>query len=211
MKIKFHLIVLPITLALAGCSVGKGVGPEASVPTVAPSSGPKEGIKIHGHWIIEVRNPDGTLVTRREFDNALTAAGSIILAASLARSNSPGEWVVSLAGNPQASSPCGTGGALIPCVVAEPSSRLAGTQVFKNLTVGRSGDSRRLILAGNATAERNGNVGIVGTSVQLCSGVGSACIGTTVGGTQFTSRSLAPTIAVQVGQQIQVTVEISFA
>src|SRR4051812_28098741 len=32
----------------------------------------QEGVTLRGHWVIEVRNPDGTLVTRREFDNALT-------------------------------------------------------------------------------------------------------------------------------------------
>lgn len=30
-----------------------------------------DGIKIHGHWVLEVKNPDGKLVERREFDNSL--------------------------------------------------------------------------------------------------------------------------------------------
>ena len=38
--------------------------------TPAPSGGPAEGIKVHGHWTIEVRDPDGTLVTHREFEKA---------------------------------------------------------------------------------------------------------------------------------------------
>jgi hypothetical protein len=32
-----------------------------------------QGIKIHGHWVIDVRNPDGTLAQHRDFENALTA------------------------------------------------------------------------------------------------------------------------------------------
>src|SRR6267378_4379919 len=42
--------------------------------TASPASeskgGQKEGITVHGHWTIDVRNPDGTLVTHREFENA---------------------------------------------------------------------------------------------------------------------------------------------
>ena len=33
--------------------------------------GPREGIKVHGHWTIVVKNPDGTVAQRREFDNDL--------------------------------------------------------------------------------------------------------------------------------------------
>ena len=37
--------------------------------------GRNEGIKVHGHWTIEVRNPDGKVVTHREFENALAQGG----------------------------------------------------------------------------------------------------------------------------------------
>ena len=30
-----------------------------------------EGIKVHGHWVMEVKNPDGTVAERREFNNSL--------------------------------------------------------------------------------------------------------------------------------------------
>jgi hypothetical protein len=43
----------------------------AASSTARPASGQHEGITVHGHWVIEVRNPDGTLVTRREFENML--------------------------------------------------------------------------------------------------------------------------------------------
>jgi hypothetical protein len=35
------------------------------------TKGQQEGIKIHGHWTIEVKNPDGSVVTHREFENSL--------------------------------------------------------------------------------------------------------------------------------------------
>lgn len=43
---------------------------EESTPT-------STGIKIHGHWVLEVKNPDGKLVERREFDNSLVTIGSM--------------------------------------------------------------------------------------------------------------------------------------
>src|SRR5713226_6208411 len=57
---------------------------KAETPTKASaaseSGGQKEGIKVHGHWTIDVRNPDGTLVTHREFENSLAASGTLSLA-----------------------------------------------------------------------------------------------------------------------------------
>ncbi len=40
--------------------------PGKSDVTATKSGQPSEGIKVHGHWVIEVRDPDGTLVTRQE-------------------------------------------------------------------------------------------------------------------------------------------------
>jgi len=41
-------------------------------PTAKPTAkGQHEGIKVHGHWIIEVKNPDGSLAKRVEFENSL--------------------------------------------------------------------------------------------------------------------------------------------
>lgn len=39
------------------------------------SSGRNEGIKVHGHWTIEVRDPDGRLAAHREFENSLAPSG----------------------------------------------------------------------------------------------------------------------------------------
>jgi hypothetical protein len=36
------------------------------------AKGESEGIKVHGHWTIEVRNPDGKIVSHTEFENALS-------------------------------------------------------------------------------------------------------------------------------------------
>jgi hypothetical protein len=43
-----------------------------AAPAAKPAKGQHEGITVHGHWVIEVRNPNGELVTHREFENALS-------------------------------------------------------------------------------------------------------------------------------------------
>ena len=68
----------------------------ATAKTTAPESGMNTGIKVHGHWIIEVRNPDGSPVTHREFENQIQIAGVATLAGLLARAASPGAWAIGL-------------------------------------------------------------------------------------------------------------------
>jgi hypothetical protein len=38
--------------------------------TKSPAGGPHEGIKIHGHWVIDLRSPKGELVEHREFESS---------------------------------------------------------------------------------------------------------------------------------------------
>ena len=54
-------------------------------PNRDSAGGRHEGIKVHGHWVIDVRNPDGSLAQHRDFENALTLFGAQQLAAFLAR------------------------------------------------------------------------------------------------------------------------------
>jgi hypothetical protein len=43
--------------------------------TGTPKKSGGNGIKVHGHWVIDVRNPDGTLAEHRDFENSLTTGG----------------------------------------------------------------------------------------------------------------------------------------
>lgn len=74
---------------------GLAAGPSGQQP-----KGNREGIKVHGHWTIEVRNLDGKLVTHREFENGLfnlgIGQGGTLLAAFLGRVLVPGGWYVLL-------------------------------------------------------------------------------------------------------------------
>jgi hypothetical protein len=55
-------------------SAEKAAAPQSTDSTAAkekPYRGSHEGITVHGHWTIEVRNPDGSLVRHVEFENSL--------------------------------------------------------------------------------------------------------------------------------------------
>ena len=63
------LAVVLANVAMAADQAG-AVGP----PTMsAQRGGPQEGVRVRGHWVLDVRNPDGTLADRRDFHNAYLA------------------------------------------------------------------------------------------------------------------------------------------
>jgi hypothetical protein len=49
----------------------------ATAENKRPGGGPHEGITVHGHWSIEIRNPDGSLVRHVEFENSLDPGFSL--------------------------------------------------------------------------------------------------------------------------------------
>jgi len=69
--------------------------------TPSPNNAAHQGIKVHGHWVLTVKNPDGKLVERREFDNSLVTGGKYVsgdqmLAAILTGDLTPGGFGVTL-------------------------------------------------------------------------------------------------------------------
>ena len=83
----------------------------------APSGGTGEGIQVHGRWTIEVREPDGTLVTRREFDNALGGFTPRELAKILGRVSSVGLWQIDLHDDFGGNNPCILNGLASVCSI----------------------------------------------------------------------------------------------
>jgi len=43
-----------------------------------PDTSGSQGIKVHGHWVLQVKNADGTLGERREFNNSLVTNGAAL-------------------------------------------------------------------------------------------------------------------------------------
>jgi hypothetical protein len=76
----------------------------AASPAGKPSGkGMHEGITVHGHWMIEVRNPDGKLVSHTEFENSLSDPEGASYGV-LGGLYTAGEWGIAL-GDPT-SPPC---------------------------------------------------------------------------------------------------------
>jgi|GEM_PF-3414901 hypothetical protein len=74
--------------------------PASSIESVSASTDgaldDDAAIKVHGVWTIDVLDESGHLVTRREFENALTSRGSEFLASFLASSSTSGRWRIVL-------------------------------------------------------------------------------------------------------------------
>lgn len=68
--------------------------PPAAQPPPAPAL--QSGIKVHGRWTIVVRNPDGSVASRHEFENSLQLDGATLLPAVLGGFATPGSMVIAL-------------------------------------------------------------------------------------------------------------------
>ena len=184
----------------------------ASLPGgIGNAGGPSEGIQLHGHWTIEVRDPDGSLVRRREFDNDLSQSGTLLLAQILGRDKTVGVWEINMFFG---GSGCGASIVANSCTITELNSILtASDDVHKNLQVTppvNTGDP--LVLSGDATATADINISRVTTEIEVCAGniAPTTCASTGAGNRpRFTATNIGPSIPVLNGQGINVRVEIS--
>jgi hypothetical protein len=202
-------------------------------------NGATQGIKVHGHWVIDVKNPDGTLATHREFENSLTGAnqGQLLLGGLLSGYYVAGDYAIQLG-----SSICaGTGKcSIIASQTGEPGSYLctqgecfATLKYTYNLapTTGNTIDAY-MVMTGSAVPDETGTLDTVSTVYNVCdftngytgsgapvlpTGVTSvapaSCIGTNNSAfiSTFTSTTVTPSISITSGQLISVTVTISFS
>ena len=202
---------------------------ELSQTSVAPKQETQEAspnaIKVHGAWTIEVRNSDGSLVSHREFENALTTGqnrGDLSLALLLGRQNSMGNWTVGLyapANQPGACPSHSTStGFCVVTEIAEPNT----DYVFPTLkaTVPDTGTNKgKLVLSGSAVATGTGQIGGVTTGFRLCApsvAASNPCNPTSLPGAgelgvTFSSATLTAPISVVAGQTVNVTVVFSFS
>jgi hypothetical protein len=175
-----------------------------------PTGRPGARIQVHGHWIIEVRDPDGTVVRHREFENALASPGPRLLAEVLSRTFTAGRWRVSLVAAP--SPLCGASG----CSIHEPVD-ISGPGIFSNLTVALGGGGDTVVLSGSVTADNDTSITVVNTAFGLCAVTDSPQVCGGVTGTpsgtlgDFSSSVVSPEIPVLTTQQVQVSVTLSFS
>jgi hypothetical protein len=172
--------------------------------------GGSEGIKVHGDWTIEIRNPDGSLVSRHEFENALTDAGPFALSYILGRRIVDIRWEIFLgAPNTAEGGLCDNGFAPTRCRITEPDSH-PSPEVFRNLELvfppfPPIPFDGTLKLVGSATAAHAGSIPAVMTLIQ------ANLVDFGWSGISFTRKDLASPIPVAEGQIIQVSVLFSFS
>jgi hypothetical protein len=179
--------------AKSGASAPASVAPRAtSAPAnraAARKGGNHEGITVHGHWVIEVKNPDGAIVQRREFENSLTQHGPAILTVILSGNQVPGGWYISLQdpANPRTGSPCqgldnSITGAQGACFIlqqglsyadiisnAVPTSFCTNSPTPCSYTLGSAlGSGGSFVLSGSIQANQVGNIGSVATNLVAC-------------------------------------------
>lgn len=193
-------LVLTVAVVTRGPRMPEAIPDRPTGELEAGADGAHEGIKVHGHWAIEVRNPDGSVSESREFENALTVQGATGLALFLGRRLSgAGRWSVQLfqsappAGDQSSSACIDPQGARNRCIIAEPDEPTSQSNVFPNLTL--EAGAGEFLLSGSAVAAVDGVVGHVETLFIMG---------------PFTATDITP-IAVFAGQSIVVTVTISFS
>lgn len=194
----------------------QGEESESAVAEEKPSGDAShQGIKVHGHWTIEVRNPDGAMVRHVEFENSLTLAGAPVFPALLSRGAVPGGWTINLSG--PVGGLCHSGGISNPvstCLLAENSVALGPPDGF--LTVGTSGSfSEKLTLSGSVMGVPSaGTITTVASGLVTCPATmtPSTCLTTPGFFNSFTAAT--PTggvVSIAGGQVVSVTVVFSFS
>ena len=205
----------------------KAQAADAAAPAKATAAGetghgPQEGIKVHGHWIIDVKNPDGTLAQHRDFENSLSNPN--ILVSFLYGAEVPVDFVILLGGSTPPCTPSFSG---YYCVIAhnlsvQPASAICGTYYcVTGLTVTPNyGQTPSLVLAGNLTATQAGSINVVGTEIGVCGGPtttpttvspSSCAAGNNAYGYSCLTQTSITAVPIISGQIIQVTVTITFS
>jgi len=173
----------------------------------------QDGVTVHGHWSVEVRNPDGSLAARHEFQNALST-GAQVLAPLLNRDFTITGWEIHLLN--AASGPCRLADLVTPveCRIVDPTAivppQFQGSW-FPTLALsvptnqGQSAYTGTLELTGNFTAQVADAIESVATAI---AGTTTAFGPEVVG---FSGRTLATPIQVAAGQRVYFKVVFSFS
>jgi hypothetical protein len=143
-----------------------------------PNDPAHQGVKVHGHWAIDVKNPDGAVAKHVEFENSLVVGGNgdNLLAYALTGYLSAADWALSLNNaNSSETALCGqvcygvnSSNSLMGqmfCSGSSSSRCTTGTSV-KPILAGLGGGFATIKITGNITPASSGNI----TSVQTLMG-----------------------------------------
>jgi hypothetical protein len=147
----------------------------------AGTKGTHEGFVVHGHWVIDVRNPDGTLAQHREFENSLESTAQGTMAGLLGGEFSMGSMMITMGYS--GTGPC-QGSVSFPgwCAVVvnlstQPATSYCGAYVCaptmtETFNAGTNyGGPFNLVLTGNITANSAGTINSVYTIFATCANI----------------------------------------
>lgn len=225
----------------AGPSLTNNPAALPSVATAKPESSQgdagsiNQGIKMHGHWVIDVKNPDGTIVQHRDFENSLVPNASQFLIGLMSGYFIPGDYLIFLQAG-TGSAPCiaGTQGgcAIVRSLTTNPGTvyceiYYCSTGLTYTYNLAGAGPFS-MVLQGSITANQAGNIAEVSTAYNSCANIAysninvapttletsspSSCDANTTTN-WYGNLSLANInpVTVASGQIIQVTVTITFS
>lgn len=212
LNIRRRLITMASVLALAA---GTAAGVSAQ-----EANGRQEGIKVHGHWIIEVKNPDGTRAQYREFENALVPSGGGALSQILGQAAVPSSWLIWFGDSTSTANPCIRVTFITSCSITTPlaAQGTVPTEYHPTISVttpGTGPNAGTLVLSGSATSSspEASVINFVMTQLRMCPANTLPGAGCPAAGFQanITQTAVTPAIPIVPGQIIQVTVIISFS
>ncbi len=191
------------------------VSPPLAATRPAKDDAVRNGIGVRGHWTIEVRNPDGGLARREEFDNALENQGSILVNL-LTGYRHLASWQIMI------TAPALARGAL-SMIEPDATHPIGTVNVFDNATTSSS-DTYSLVvtrfdtsdvpsvptvrLSGTAVAIESASFSHVYSSLSLCKDA-SCPAGQTTGG-PLSKHVMPQPLPIVKGQQLLITVEFTF-
>jgi hypothetical protein len=134
-----------------------------TLPSRSDAQLPNQAVTVHGHWVIEVRNADGTLHSSTAFDNALTQMGKNGITQLLSGLRVVESWLVHATSS---APPCSLStGAAGQCVIQEGNGPVTSPTAFKTLTRTVSSSGDQVILQGTFVASRDGTISDVSTTI----------------------------------------------
>jgi len=231
-----------------GATTTVGVQPAATVAASctavkkeaeAPGKSLDGSIKVHGHWVINVRNPDGTVADHRDFENSLAigSGGDVFLIGLLAGYYVPGDFGIEVLG-----AACHYSCGIVQSVSTWPGLDLCGpgndaqtcsTTLAYNAVLAPTTGSTSFTLSGSVLAPDAGTLTQVRTLFNACNAVNGYKPGAPIvapagpstmapidcHGTKLTALvgyltatgNFTPLQITVPGQNIEVTVTITFA
>ena len=202
----------------------------------APKGPGQEGIRVTGHWIMDVHDKDGKLIEHRDFHNSLYANGAGILLRLLDGTAVAEKFAILLVQTCSASNPVYS---IIPTNSVTASTLCSSgyicstglTQTLKQAT--QTGSPTSLVIAGQLTATQAVTFGRVISDSTMCHNgpldnnansqnqdpittSPSQCVAGTYllpiepGGGYFTGTDITP-LTIAAGQVLSVSVSISFS